>query len=51
MREADSLTNFMCRLSRNLGETASWNSQGLSGPVQRLLYLYSATMQPNCDFM
>ena len=29
----------MCRLSWNLGASASWNPQGLAGPVKRLLYL------------
>jgi hypothetical protein len=40
VRRADSLTNFMCRLSRNLGASASWNPQGLSRPVMGLRYLY-----------
>ena len=30
----------MCRLSWNLGAWTSWNPQGLSGPVMRLLYLF-----------
>jgi hypothetical protein len=30
----------MCRLSRNLGPSASWNPRCLSRPVQGLLYLY-----------
>ena len=30
----------MCRLSRNLGASTSWKTQGLSRPVQGLLYLY-----------
>jgi hypothetical protein len=29
----------MCRLSRNLGASTSWNPQGLSRPVMELLYL------------
>ena len=37
---ADNLTNFMCRLSRNLWASNSWNPQGLSKPVIGLLYLY-----------
>jgi hypothetical protein len=37
---ADNLTTFMCRLSRNLGASTSWNPQGLSKPVMGLLYLY-----------
>jgi hypothetical protein len=37
---ADNLTTFMCRLSRNLGASTSWNPQGLSRPVMGLLYLY-----------
>jgi hypothetical protein len=40
MHRADNLTTFMCRLSRNLGASTSWNSQGLSRPVQEMLYLY-----------
>jgi hypothetical protein len=31
--KADNLTTFMCRLSRNLGASTSWNAQGLSRPV------------------
>jgi hypothetical protein len=37
---ADNLTTFMCRLSRNLGTSTSWNPVGLSRPVMGLLYLY-----------
>jgi hypothetical protein len=37
---ADNLTTFKCRLSRNLGASASWNPKGLSRPVMGLLYLY-----------
>jgi hypothetical protein len=33
------LTNFMCRLSRNLGTSTFWNPKGLSMPVMGLLYL------------
>jgi len=40
VRRADNLTTFMCRLSWNLGASPSWNHQGLSRPVMRLLYLY-----------
>jgi hypothetical protein len=36
MYRADNLTTFMCRLSWNLGVSASWKPQGLSRPVQRL---------------
>ena len=32
----------MCRLSWNLGASASWNPQGLSRPVMGLLYLFTA---------
>jgi hypothetical protein len=35
---ADDLTIFMCRLSRNLGASTSWNPKGLSTPVMGLLY-------------
>ena len=41
MRRADNLTTFMCRLSSNLGSSTSWNPQGLSRPVRRLLYILS----------
>ena len=33
------LPTFMCRLFWNLGTSTSWNPQGLSRPVQGLLYL------------
>jgi hypothetical protein len=36
---ADKLTTFMCRLSKNLGASNSWNPKGLSKPVMGLLYL------------
>jgi hypothetical protein len=36
---ADNLTTFMCRLSRNLIASTSWNRKGLSRPVMGLLYL------------
>jgi hypothetical protein len=36
---ADNFTTFMCRLSRNLGASTSWNPKGLSRPVMGLLYL------------
>jgi len=38
---ADKLTNFMCRLTWNLGASPSWNPQGLSRPVMGLLYLFT----------
>jgi len=41
LRRADSLTTFMCRLSWNLGASASWYPQGLSRPVTGLLYLFT----------
>jgi hypothetical protein len=37
---ADNLTTFMCRLSRNLEASTSWNPVGLSRPVMGLLYLF-----------
>ena len=40
VRRADNLTTFMCQLSWNMGASASWKPQGLSMPVQGLLYLY-----------
>ena len=54
MRRADNLTTFMCRLSRNLGASTSWNPQGLSRPVMGLLYLYlyhePENLLPVCNF-
>ena len=41
---ADNLTTIMCRLSWNLGISASWNRQGLSSSVQGLLYLLGVRM-------
>ena len=46
VRRADNLTNFMCRLSWNLGAWTSWNPQGLSRPVIGLLYLYPHVSNP-----
>jgi len=40
VRRVHKLTTFMCRLSWNLGASASWKPQGLSRPVMGLLYLY-----------
>jgi hypothetical protein len=40
VRRADNLTTFMCRLSWNVGASASWNPQGLSIPVMGLLYIF-----------
>ena len=39
VHRADNLTTSMCRLSRNLGASASWKPQGLSRPVMGLLPL------------
>jgi len=39
VHRADNLTTFMCRMSWNLGDSTSWNPQGLSRPVMGLLYL------------
>jgi hypothetical protein len=36
---ADNLTTFMCWLSWNLGASTFWEWQGLSRPVQGLIYL------------
>jgi len=35
----EKLTTFVCRMSRNLGVSTSWNPQGISRRVQGLLYL------------
>jgi hypothetical protein len=37
VRRADKITNFMCRLSRNLGASTPLNPKGLSRPVMGLL--------------
>ena len=39
MRKADNLITILCRLSWNLGASNSWDPQGLSRSVIRLLYL------------
>jgi hypothetical protein len=36
---AENHNNFMCRLSWYLGASTSWIPQGLSWPVQAVLYL------------
>jgi len=38
-RRADNVTTLICRLAWNPGAPTSWNPQGLSRPVQGLLYL------------
>ena len=38
MRRADNVTTFMCRLSWNLGASASWNPQCMPRLVMGLLY-------------
>jgi len=37
VRRADNLTTFICRLSWNLGTSATWNSRVLSWPVTGFL--------------
>jgi hypothetical protein len=44
VRRADNLTTFMCRLSRNLGASTSWDPVGLSRPVMELLPVPSASL-------
>jgi len=39
VRTADNLTTFVCRLSRNLGASTSWNPQGLSRHVMGFIYI------------
>ena len=41
MHRDDNLTTFRCRLSWNLGASASCNPLGLSRPVMGLLYLFA----------
>ena len=45
VRRGDNPTTFMYRLSWNLGAAASWKPQGLSRPIQRLLYLFYTPTQ------
>jgi hypothetical protein len=40
VRRADNLTTFTCQMSRNVGASTSWNTQGLSRLVQGLLYIH-----------
>jgi hypothetical protein len=47
VRRADNLTTFKCRLSWNLGDSTSWNPQGLSRPVMGLLYLLEVWVTRN----
>ena len=39
VRRADNVTTVMCRLSRNLGSSKSWNCNSCNRTVQGLLYL------------
>jgi len=50
VRIAQNLTIFMRRVSSNLRASTSWNTQGLSRPVMRLLYLHTVKPQflPQC---
>jgi len=41
---ADNLTTFTCRLSWNLGASASWNPLGISRPVMGLLCLFMSLL-------
>jgi hypothetical protein len=45
VRRADNLATFMCRLSRNCGDWASWNPKSLSRSVAGNLYLTLLIMQ------
>jgi len=36
---ANSTITVMCRLSENLGDSTSWNTQSLSRAIEGLLYL------------
>jgi len=44
---ADELSTFMCRLSRNLGASSSWNPRSLSRSVQGLSCLYLLPLRRN----
>jgi len=41
---ADKLITFTCQMSGNLGVSTSRNPEGLSRPVQGLLYLYLSAL-------
>jgi hypothetical protein len=41
VRKADKLTTFIHRLSLNLGDSNSWNPQGLSRSLMGLLYHFN----------
>ena len=45
MHMAHKPTTFMCQMSWNLETSTSWNPQGLSRPVQGLLYLFMTIAQ------
>ena len=51
MCRVDDVTTFMYRLSWNLGNSTSWNPQGLSRPVLGLLYLYILSVYTNLSFI
>ena len=40
VRRLDNLNTLMCRLSRNVGASSSWNPLGLTRPVIGLLYIF-----------
>jgi hypothetical protein len=42
VRRADNLATLMCRLSRNLGASTSWNPKVLSRPAMGLLFTFFA---------
>jgi len=46
----DSLTNFMSRLSGNMGISNSWNPQGLFSPVMGLLLYPKAPQRKSAEF-
>ena len=48
VRRADNLNTFMCRLTWNLGVWTYRNPQGLSKPLQGLLYIYLLLFNTVC---
>jgi hypothetical protein len=47
VHRADKLIAFICRFTGSLGASSSWKPQGLSRPVQGLMYLFFYTRMYN----
>ena len=44
MLRADNFTTFMCRLSRNMGTSTSWNPLGLQWACRRIILSFTAVL-------